>query len=176
VASKKSTGAEAINIMIPIQEVADQLRALGVKKGGVLLVHTSFRAVRPIEGGPLGLIEALCDVLGPDGTLVMPAWSGNDDEPLDPASTPTSPDLSVVPDHLLAAPWGDPKQPPVCFCSGRPAGGWITSGPFPIPPHTLESPVGRMYELDGQVLLLGVGHEPTPRFTWRNSSRAFRTA
>ncbi len=33
------------------QVVAD-LRALGVKPGGVLLVHTSFRAVRPIEDGP----------------------------------------------------------------------------------------------------------------------------
>ena len=46
-------------------EVADQLRALGVEEGGVLLVHTSFRAIRPVEGGPLGLIEAIRDALGP---------------------------------------------------------------------------------------------------------------
>jgi aminoglycoside N3'-acetyltransferase len=39
-------------------EVVGQLRALGVERGGVLLVHTSFRAVRPIEGGPRGLISA----------------------------------------------------------------------------------------------------------------------
>jgi aminoglycoside 3-N-acetyltransferase len=114
VASQKSTGAEAINIMILIQEVADQLRALRVKKDGVLLVHTSFRAVRPIEGGPLGLIEALCDVLGPDGTLVMPAWTGDADEPFDPASTPTSPDLGVVPDTLWRLP-GVSGSPPVHF-------------------------------------------------------------
>src|SRR5262245_48830173 len=54
-------------------EVADQLRALGVEAGGVLLVHTSFRAVRPVVGGPLGLIGALRDALGHDGTLVMPS-------------------------------------------------------------------------------------------------------
>src|SRR5688572_10855896 len=42
-----------------------------------LLVHTSFRAVRPIEGGPLGLIEALRAALGSDGTLVLPSWTGN---------------------------------------------------------------------------------------------------
>ena len=30
-------------------EVADQLRALGVEEGDVLLVHTSFRAIRPVE-------------------------------------------------------------------------------------------------------------------------------
>ncbi|HEY8376409.1 MAG TPA: AAC(3) family N-acetyltransferase, partial [Nannocystis sp.] len=53
-------------------ELARQLGALGVRKGGVLLVHTSFRAVRPVEGGPRGLIEALMMALGPAGTLVMP--------------------------------------------------------------------------------------------------------
>jgi aminoglycoside N3'-acetyltransferase len=49
-------------------EVTDQLRALGVREGGVLLVHTSFWAVRPVAGGPLGLIEALRDAVGPEGT------------------------------------------------------------------------------------------------------------
>ena len=54
-------------------DLMGQLRALGVKKSGVLLVHTSFRTVRPIDGGPLGLIEALRAALGPDGTLIMPS-------------------------------------------------------------------------------------------------------
>jgi aminoglycoside N3'-acetyltransferase len=67
-----------------------------VRDGGVLLVHTSSRAVRPVEGGPAGLIDALRDALGPTGTLVMPAWTGDDDHPLDPAATPASPDLGVV--------------------------------------------------------------------------------
>ena len=157
--SLKSTGAEAINIMIPIHEVADQLRALGVKKGRVLLVHTSFRAVGLIEGGPLGLIEALCDVLGPDGTLVMPAWRGNNDEPFDPASTPASPALGVVPDTFWRLPGVIRSNHPFAFAATGPQAAWITSGPLPIPPHSLESPAGHVYKLDGQVLLLGVGHD-----------------
>ena len=52
-----------------------ELGALGVRPGGVLLVHTSFRRVRPVEGGPLGLIRALRGALGPDGTLVMPTMT-----------------------------------------------------------------------------------------------------
>jgi aminoglycoside N3'-acetyltransferase len=36
---------------IPKAELIAQLRDLGVEPGGVLLVHASFRAVRPIEGG-----------------------------------------------------------------------------------------------------------------------------
>ena len=53
------------------REVTEQLQTLGVERDGVLLVHTSFRRVRPVQGGPLGLIEALRAALGPRGTLVM---------------------------------------------------------------------------------------------------------
>ena len=140
-------------------DVAGQLAALGVKKGGVLVVHTSFRAVRPIEGGPLGLIEALRAAIGPDGTLVMPSWTGDDDEPFDPASTPASPDLGVVPDAFWRLPGVVRSNHPFAFAAAGPQAERITSGPLPIPPHALESPIGRVYELDGQVLLLGVGHD-----------------
>jgi aminoglycoside N3'-acetyltransferase len=140
-------------------EVAAQLRTLGVKEGGVLLVHTSFRAVRPIEGGPAGLIEALRAALGPDGTLVMPSWTGSDQEPFDPATTPASPDLGIVADTFWRLP-GVVRSPHLfAFAAAGPRAERITSGPLPLPPHIPESPVGRVHELDGQVLLLGVHHD-----------------
>lgn len=52
-------------------------------------MHTSFRAVGPIEGGPLGLIQALRRAIGADGTLVMPTMTDGESV-FDPASTPTS--------------------------------------------------------------------------------------
>ena len=67
-----------------------QLRAIGVEPGGVLLVHTAFRNVRPVENGPTGLCEALLEAVGPGGTLVMPSWTGDADAPWDPASTTSS--------------------------------------------------------------------------------------
>lgn len=79
---------------------SDQLCSLGVRTGGVLLVHVSYRAVRPVEGGPKGLIEALREVLGPDGTLVMPSWGGDDDRPFESATTPAARDLGVVADSF----------------------------------------------------------------------------
>ena len=42
-----------------IDAVTRELQALGVERGAVVEVHTSFRAVRPIQDGPLGLIQAL---------------------------------------------------------------------------------------------------------------------
>lgn len=137
--------------------VTQQLLALGVRPGGVLLVHTSFRALRPIEGGPLGLIRALRAALGPSGTLVMPTMTDGESI-FDPASTPTC-DMGIVAETF----W---RQPGVRR-SDHPGGSFAAEGPHaeaicrpqPLsPPHGLESPVGRVYELGGQVLLLGVTH------------------
>lgn len=140
-------------------EVVGQLRALGVEAAGVLLVHTSFRAVRPIEGGPLGLIEALRVALGPDGTLVMPSSTGDDDAPFDPATTPVSPDLGVVADTFWRLPEIVRSNHPFAFAAAGPQAKRITSDPLPNPPHSAASPVGQVHQLDGQVLLLGVGHD-----------------
>jgi aminoglycoside N3'-acetyltransferase len=138
--------------------VTDQLRALGVKAGGVLLIHTSFRAVRPIEGGPLGLIEALRDALGPDGTLVMPSMTDDDDAPFDPASSRSAPDLGVVADTFWRLSGAARSKHPSAFAAIGPHAAAITADPLPIPPHIAASPVGRVHDLDGQVLLLGCSH------------------
>ncbi len=140
-------------------EIADQLRDLGVGEGGVLLAHTSFRAVRPVEGGPVGLIEALRDALGSDGTLVMPSWSGDDDDPFDPLTTPTPPSLGVVADTFWRLPGVLRSNHFHAFAAAGPEAARVTSDPLPLPPHIPESPVGRVHHLGGQVLLLGVGHD-----------------
>ncbi len=138
--------------------VVDQLRALGVQSGGVLLVHTSFRAVRPIESGPLGLIAALRDALGPDGTLVMPSMSDNDDAPFDPATSPSATDLGAVAQMFWRLPGVMRSNHPFAFAAVGPQADAITADPLPLPPHGAASPVGRVHDLDGQVLLLGCSH------------------
>jgi aminoglycoside N3'-acetyltransferase len=144
---------------ISIDEVTEQLRALGVEEGGVLLVHTSFRAVRPVQGGPAGLIQALRTAVGPGGTLVMPSWTGDDEHPFDPAATPASEDLGVVADAFWRLPGVARSSHPFAFAAAGPRAERVTAGPLPLPPHVPESPVGRVHDLDGQVLLLGVGHD-----------------
>ncbi len=140
-------------------EVTTQLRALGVEQGGVLLVHTSYRAVRPVEGGPVGLIDALRTAIGPNGTLVLPSSTGNDDEPFDPAATPADSSLGVVADTFWQLSDVLRSDHPFAFAAQGPMAKKITSDAVPFPPHKPESPVGRVYELDGQGLLIGVGHD-----------------
>ncbi|AHG88626.1 aminoglycoside 3-N-acetyltransferase [Gemmatirosa kalamazoonensis] len=136
-----------------------QLRALGVRDGDVLLVHTSFRAVRPVDGGPAGLIDALRDAVGPTGTLVMPSWGDDDEQPFDPERTPAAADLGVVAEQFRRLPGVRRSAHAAAFAALGPAAAEITADPLPLPPHRAESPVGRVHDVDGLVLLLGVGHD-----------------
>lgn len=138
--------------------LAEQLRVLGVRQGDVLVLHCAFRAVRPVDGGPDGLIDALLEALGPRGTLVMPSWAGVDDEPFDPRTSPVSPDLGVVAETFRRRPGVRRADHPFAFAALGPEAGRIVADPLPLPPHVPESPIGRVHELDGRVLLLGVGH------------------
>ena len=45
------------------------------------------------------------------------------------------------------------------FAAAGPEAARVTADPLPLPPHQPASPVGRVHELDGQVLLLGAGHD-----------------
>ncbi len=139
-------------------ELISQFERLGVRKGGVLLVHMSYRATRPIEGGPVGLIDALKSALGPDGTLVMPSWTSSDEEPFDPRATPASEDLGAVADIFWRLPGVLRSDHAFAMAALGPDAAVITADPLPLPPHIPESPVGRVHDLDGQVLLLGVEH------------------
>lgn len=140
-----------------VASLTAELLKLGAEPGGVLLVHTSFKAVGPVDGGPLALIEALRRALGPQGTLVMPTMTAGD-AVFDPASTPTA-GMGITAELF----W---RQPGV-LRSTHPGGSFAALGPHaasicrpqPLsPPHGPESPVGRVHELGGQILLLGVTH------------------
>jgi aminoglycoside N3'-acetyltransferase len=139
-------------------ELIGQLRALGVDSGGVLLVHTSFRAVRPVERGPLGLIEALQAALGPRGTLVMPSMTDDDDRVFDPAITPAR-DMGIVADSFWRLPGVRRSNHFASFAAAGPHAAEITADHPPVQPHGPDSPVDRVRALDGQILLLGVGHD-----------------
>jgi aminoglycoside 3-N-acetyltransferase len=135
-----------------------QLIELGVTPGGVLLVHSSFSKVKPVEGGPAGLITALRVALGPGGTLVMPSMSYDDDHPFDKRVGPC-PEMGVVADTFWRLPGVLRSDNNHAFAAAGPLAETILT-PHPIDvPHGLNSPVGRVYELNGQVLLLGVGHD-----------------
>ena len=54
-----------------VADLVRDLRRLGVRLGETLMVHASLRAIGPVEGGASGVLDALDETVGPDGTLLM---------------------------------------------------------------------------------------------------------
>ena len=135
-----------------------QLATLGVERGTILVVHTSFKAIGPIDGGPRGLIDALLDALGPEGTLVMPAMADSDDDAFDLAVTPCR-TMGIVADTFWRLPGVLRSDSPHSFAAIGPRAAEIAAPHPPDLPHGPDSPIGRVHDLDGSVLLLGVGHD-----------------
>lgn len=66
--------------------LAEQLRALGVEPGGLVMVHASLRAIGPVHGRADGVVDALLEAVGPSGTLLM-VLGADADEPFDATTT-----------------------------------------------------------------------------------------
>jgi aminoglycoside N3'-acetyltransferase len=88
----------------------------------------------------------------------MPSMSDDDDHPFDPRATPCL-GMGVVADTFWRSPNVLRSDSPHAFAAIGPDASRITADhPFDTP-HGLNSPVGRVYEFGGQILLLGVGHD-----------------
>lgn len=61
---------------------------IGVHQKGRYIIHCSFKAVGPVEGGPAAFLAELLETVGHEGVVMMPAF--NEPQALfDPARTPT---------------------------------------------------------------------------------------
>lgn len=52
--------------------IIDYLKEIGVKNGDILIVHSAFKPLKPSGLKPDEIIDALLELIGQDGTLVMP--------------------------------------------------------------------------------------------------------
>src|SRR4051794_21215953 len=56
-------------------DLVDGFRRVGLRAGQVVLVHSALRTFGEVEGGAETVVDALLDVVGPRGTLVVPTFT-----------------------------------------------------------------------------------------------------
>jgi len=165
-----------------VASLRGDLRELGLDTGDVVLVHSSTSSVGFVAGGPQAIVQALLDVLGDGGTLVVPTHTSENTDPaswqnppvpeswwpvireespgFDAAITPASRWMGILAE--TARTWPGSRRsnhPQVSFAAIGARAEEVTTG------HRLDdalgdsSPLGSVYRMGGKVLLLGVGHD-----------------
>ncbi len=162
-------------------DVIAALRQVGVRPGMTLMVHTSLSRLGYVCGGPQEIIEALLECVGPEGTLMMPTQSWRNLDPEAgvhwdvpkawwPAIRENWPayDRAITPTNTMGAVAEMFRRWPGALRSDHPARSVAALGRharYLTENHDLSnifgdgSPIGRLYELDAHVLLIGVGHD-----------------
>ena len=56
------------------QEIINGLSSLGLKKGDLVLLHSSLYSLGHVEGGPDAVIDAFLETIGSEGTLLVPVF------------------------------------------------------------------------------------------------------
>lgn len=168
------------DVLVTPASLTRDLRRLGISEGMLLNVHSAMSKLGFVVGGAQTVVDGLLDALGPAGTLMMPSHSGQLSDPgnwqsppapeawwqtirdempaFDRQRTPTR-IMGVIPELFRTYP-GAARSP-------HPQTSHAALGPLAaeiIAEHPLDclfgdaSPMGKLYALDGWVLLLGVGH------------------
>lgn len=66
-----------LNAQVTKKDIKTGLRKLGLKNGAIVGVHSSLSSLDYVDGGADAVIEALLEVVGQEGTIVMPTHSTN---------------------------------------------------------------------------------------------------
>ncbi|WP_050615340.1 aminoglycoside N(3)-acetyltransferase [Bacillus testis] len=164
-----------------VRSLVSDFQSLGVQKGMTIIVHSSLKSLGWVCGGANAVVQALMETVGREGTIVMPTQSA---ELSDPAYWEEPP----VPEEWWETirnemPAFDPKTTTTlgmgkivdCFRSYDDVirsyhpttsfAAWGKHAHFITEHHSLEfslgeeSPLQKIYDLNGHVLLIGVGYE-----------------
>ncbi len=168
------------------QNLTQDLLNAGLSSGMTVIVHSSLSSLGWVCGGSVAVVQALMDVITPAGTLIMPTHSSDLSDPAAWQAPPVPPGWwSIIRETMPAF---DPKTTPTrgmgkiaegfrtwqnVLRSSHPAVSFAAWGKYSkeiVSNHSLDnslgesSPLARLYDLNGWVLLLGVGYDNCTSF------------
>jgi aminoglycoside 3-N-acetyltransferase len=148
------------------ERLVDDLHALGLREGDVVLVHASLSGLGWVDGGAATVVDALVQAVGGGGTVLFPALTGTPDD--GPAHPPVV-ELAMTPCWTGAIPEAG-RQHPAAIRSIHPTHSVSAIGAQAVAftaghersrtPCDEHSPYVRLMDEGGKILLLGgVTHE-----------------
>ncbi len=143
----------------------DLLRAfieLGVEKGDVLLLHSSFDKFRGIDGGVMAVTDTLFDAVGEAGTIVMPTFPGGsmktvvETKRFDVRRSPSS--MGLITEVFRRMNGVERSLHPYhSFAAKGPLAGWLVRDHNKsVTPFGQDTPLRRLVEVNGKILIMGV--------------------
>lgn len=163
-----------------VNSLKSDLRALGVKPASTIIMHSALSQIGWTVGGPVSVIKALIEILTPKGTLIMPSFTGDNSEPSKWENPPVPQDWweiirrnmpafqpSITPTRVMGIIAETFRKYPNVIRSDHPISSfaaWGKNAKQITENHELDSdlgensPLARIYDLDGQILLIGVLH------------------
>ncbi len=144
--------------------IAEDLRTLGVREGGVLLMHSSLKSLGLVPGGIETVLAGLRLALGEQGTLLLPGlcWEyvDRDHTLFDVRATPTC--VGAIPEYFRRLPATARSLHPTHSVLGQGplVGAFFAEHPLDRTPCGPHSPFARLREYGGQILMLGCGLRP----------------
>lgn len=143
--------------------LADLVR-LGIRPGGVVMVHASVRSIGPVTGGVKVVLQALLDAVGPTGTLAayvdFEPFYGDDDTAevlvFDKRIAHAARDHGILHETIRTWPGAlRSDHPDAGVAAIGPLAAWITAEhPFHYG-YGPGSPFAKILQANAQVLLLG---------------------
>jgi aminoglycoside 3-N-acetyltransferase len=165
------------DVLITHRTLVSGLRELGIEAGDAVLVHTRLSAFGFVVGAQRTLVEGLLEAVGPSGTVMMPAYSGELSDPaewchppvphnwIEPIRSETQAyDRRLTPSRKMGSVAEYFRNFPGTLRSEHPQSSFCANGRRAtdlLEPHHLsfrfgpESPLGRLASFGGKSILLG---------------------
>src|SRR4051812_24587594 len=137
---------------VTFDQIVDDIRAMGVQAGDLLLVHSSLKSIGNVIGGAQTAARALIEVVSPGGTVFVPSFNFGQ-FPWDPKTTGT------VTGAITEAFWRLPGVQRSQHCTHSvaaigPMTDQVLAGHEKAQPFGVDSPLGKLWRLNAWVLLL----------------------
>ncbi len=144
---------------LTISDIAAAFRKAGLETGDSLVVHSSFKSIGSVDGGPATVVQALLDVIGPEGNLMFPTFNGpSTAEPcFDPDKTPAR--TGIIPEIGRNRPGAVRSLHPTHSVAViGPEAEALTRGHLDCRAVGTGSPLDRLAKMGGKILMIGVAN------------------